>query len=538
MTRRRRAHRAHALRVLTVLAVVWRHGLGHVLVRAHFAECDEAGCVVGPWWARLMPRVPPEATWPEAVKDALVALGPAFVKVGQIASVRGDLVPESLGSALRDLQSDVPPVPFALVRPAVESALGLPLEAAFLRFDPVPLAAASIAQVHQATLADGTEVAVKVKRPGIDADFERDLEILTLIADWLERRVPRTRPFRPVAAVEELVVYTRRELDFRLEGEVATRLGAHFAEWPDVVIPRIHHASRDLLLMDFVHGFPIDDAEALEAYDVDRRALLRTAVNCVLEQILMLGLFHADPHPGNLHVTPEGRLLLLDFGIFGELDEDTRRDAGLSLLMLSEGQFELAGRYLLRLAMLEPQADPRGYRRALAQLYRAWRHATVGEYGFARLTYDIVKLGARHGVIYPPEVILYVKAMATLEGVSLHMVPSMNLAEEARPYLQHLESRLHNPRRLARAVAHAWPIWLDMAERLPFNAAGWLDRQWEEPPGVTVRPREGSQSRWPIIATLAGVALLVAQVGPSWQGLSWLGMVVLALGLWRGHEDD
>jgi hypothetical protein len=114
----------------------------------------------------------------------------------------------------------------------------------------------------------------------------------------------------------------------------------------------------------------------------------------------------------------------------------------------------------------------------------------------------------------------------------------MNLAEEARPYLQHLESRLHNPRRLTQAVAHAWPIWLDMAERLPFNAAGWLDRQWEEPPGVTVRPRDSRPSRWPIIATLAGVALLVAQVGPSWQGLSWLGMVVLALGLWQGHEDD
>jgi ubiquinone biosynthesis protein len=402
----------------------------------------------------------------------------------------------------------------------------------------VPLAAASIAQVHQATLSDGTQVAVKVKRPGIDADFERDLEILTLIADWCERRVPRTRPYRPVAAVEELVVYTRRELDFRLEGEVATRLGAHFADWPDVVIPRIYHASRDLLVMDFVAGFPVDDAAALDAYAIDRQALARTAVNCILEQILMLGLFHADPHPGNLHVTPEGRLLLLDFGIFGELDEATRRDAGLSLLMLAEGQFELAGRYLLRLAMLEPQADPRGYRRALGQLYRAWRHATVGEYGFARLTYDIVQLGARHGVIYPPEVILYVKAMATLEGVSLRMVPGMNLAEEARPYLRDMETRLHDPRRLRRAVAHAWPLWLDMAERLPFNAAGWLDRQWEEPPGVTVRPPARDHARWPILATLAGVALLVAQVGPSWQGLSWLGLTVLALGLWRGHEDD
>lgn len=538
MKRRRRPGRAHARRVLTILGVVWRHGLGHALVRAHFADCDEAGCTAGPWWARLMPRVPPEASWPEAVKDALIELGPAFVKVGQIASVRGDLVPASLGSALHALQSEVPPLPFAQVRPAVEVALGAPLEAAFLRFDPVPLAAASIAQVHVATLKDGTEVAVKVKRTGIDAVFERDLEILTLIADWLERHVKRTRPFRPVAAVEELVTYTRRELDFRLEGEVATRLGAHFAGWNDVVIPRIHHASRDLLLMDFVAGYPIDDGPALEACRIDRRALMRTAVNCTLEQILMLGLFHADPHPGNLHFTPDGQLVLLDFGIFGELDEGTRRDAGLSLLMLAEGQFELAGRYLLRLAMLEPTADTRAYRRALAQLYRAWRHATVGEYGFARLTYDIVQLGAKHGVIYPPEVILYVKAMTTLEGVSMRMVPAMNLAEEARPYLACMESRLQDRHRLFKAVERAWPVWLDMAERLPFSAAGWLDRQWEEPPGPGLRQREKRPARWPIVVTFAGVALLVAQVGPSWQGLSALGVLVLAIGLWRGHEDD
>ncbi|MFN3432664.1 MAG: AarF/ABC1/UbiB kinase family protein, partial [Candidatus Sericytochromatia bacterium] len=237
--------------------------------------------------------------------------------------------------------------------------------------------------VHVATLADGTQVAVKVKRPGIDAVFERDLDILLWLAAGLERHLPSMRPYRPLAAVRELGVYTRREQDFRAAGTVATRLGAHFAEWPDVVIPRIHHQSRALLVMDYVPGFPIDDAVALDLHGIDRRALLRTAVSCILEQILMLGLFHADPHPGNLHVTPDGRLVLLDFGIFGELDEETRRDAGLSLLMLAEGQFELAGRYLLRLAMLEPHADPRAYRRAPAPHYPARRGATGSEDGEA-----------------------------------------------------------------------------------------------------------------------------------------------------------
>lgn len=538
MRRRRRIRRVHMRRMVDVVGVFWRHGLGHALVRANMAECGDEGCTAGPLWSRWMPRVPPEGTWPLAVRDALVVLGPAFVKAGQILSVRNDLIPHELGEVLHSLQSDVPPLPFDQVRPVVEASLGEPIEAVFSEFEQAPLAAASIAQVHVGTLKDGTRVAVKVKRPGIEAVFERDLEILLWFACRLER-IRRVKAYHPVQAVEELVMYTRRELDFRHEAEVATRLGAHFRQWDDVIIPGIHHASKDLLVMDYVAGFPIDDLAALDAHHIDRRALVRTTVNCVLEQILMLGLFHADPHPGNLHVTPEGRLVLLDFGIFGELDEDTRRDAGLSLLMLSVGHFELAGRYLLKLSSLEPQADPHAYRRHLARVHRAWRHSTVQEYGFARLVYEIVHLGAQYGVVYPAEVLLYVKAMATLEGVSLRVAPDMNLAEEAKPFLEELEARVHDRHRMSEALDHALPVWLEMAERIPYNAAAWLERQWEENGLHMFQARHRHRhARWPLGAVAAGVALLVAQVGPMWHGLSWLGMALLAIGVWKEQDED
>jgi predicted unusual protein kinase regulating ubiquinone biosynthesis (AarF/ABC1/UbiB family) len=230
----------------------------------------------------------------------------------------------------------------------------------------------------------------------------------------------------------------------------------------------------------------------------------------------------------------------LDFGIFGELTADIRHPAGLSLLMLAEGQFELAGRYLLRMSVLEADADPRGYLRALATLYRTWRHATVAQYGFAQLGYDTVHLGARHGVVYPAEVLLYVKAMATLEGVSLRMAPDLNMADEARPYLQGLEDRLHGERVVSRAIDRALPVWLDLAERLPFDAAAWLDRALEPPTAPPERrvPTRRHRAWGPAVATVAGVALLVTHVGPSWQGLSWLGLLVLALGLWRSDPAE
>ncbi|MFP5501041.1 MAG: ABC1 kinase family protein, partial [Candidatus Sericytochromatia bacterium] len=289
-----------------------RHGLGALYSKLRLAHCTSWRCRLHCTLERWFGRVSPDMPWPIAVRDSLVELGPAFIKAGQILSVRSDLIPAPLAASLKTLQSDVPPVPFEAVRPAIEAAMGQPIDKAFRRFDPRPLAAASIAQVHEAELPDGTRVAVKVKRPGIDAVVERDLENLVWLARRMERHLARTRPYHPVAAATELATYTRRELDFNNEGRVASRLAAHFASWPEVVIPAIHHHSRDLLVMDFVAGVPVDDLATLDAWGVDRRKLVATAVDCTIEQILGVGLFHADPHPGNMHVTPDGRLVILD----------------------------------------------------------------------------------------------------------------------------------------------------------------------------------------------------------------------------------
>ncbi|MFP5502420.1 MAG: hypothetical protein ACLGIN_08005, partial [Candidatus Sericytochromatia bacterium] len=221
------------------------------------------------------------------------------------------------------------------------------------------------------------------------------------------------------------------------------------------------------------------------------------------------------------------RLVILDFGIFGEFDEATRHLIALSLLMLVEGAHDAGARYLLRLATLEPGADPEGYRRAIAERYRAWKGATIREYGFARLVYDIVTTAARHGVVMPPEVILYVKAMTTLEGVALVLAPDLNLAQAAAPRLEAISRRMFGPGWAWTAMRRALPVWLDLAERLPLAGSQLLDE-------VQAAPRRQARGRLPLMplgALVAGVALLLGQVGPGFQGLSAAGLALTTLGL-------
>ncbi len=532
----------HWRRLREIGRVFARHGLGALAWRLGLVPHR-------PWrdYLRVAPRLwggapMPGRPWPDAVREALVELGPAFVKAGQILSVRADLVPAELAEALRALQSDVPPEPFAAIRRAVERELGCPLEVAFKRFETRPIAAASIAQVHQAWLPDGTHVAVKVKRPGIDPVVMRDLENLLWLAAKAERDWPAARPYRPLAAARELAEYTRRELDFQNEARVATRLRAHFRDWPTVYIPSIHRCTHDLIVMDFIAGTPIDQW-ALRADREARDRMLRTTAACFNEQILILGLFHADPHPGNLHVTPDGYLAILDFGIFGEIDEPTRRSLALTQIAMARGEYNSSVRILLRLAEIEPGGDPIAYRRQVAAFYRAWQRANVAEYGFGRLVFDVVGAGARHGVIFPPEVILYGKAMATLEGVAIKVVPDVNLADISLPNMEALAAQLMGPEAMQRTLRRAMPILVDLIDRLPTDGATRIMRELDESRSGPPRParQEAPQRRrepLPAIAAMGcGAALMVAGVGPALEGLPVFGALVLALGLaWGWHE--
>lgn len=529
-------------RLAEVVEALMLEGLQVPLGRMRVTRCAGLRCRLHCTWERWMGRGASARPWPEAVRAALVRLGPAFVKVGQVLSVRSDLVPAELIEALHGLQSHVPPVAWEDLEPDLVRSLGGPLEETFAELNHEPLAAGSVAQVHRATLRTGEQVVLKLKRPGIDEIVAQDLDILVWLAEQAERHLPIARSWRVVAAARELQRYTLQELDFRNEARVAREVGQRFETWPTVRVPHIHHGSQDLIIMDFVEGFPIDEVESLAAHDIDRKALMRKGAEATLAQIFEFGLFHADPHPGNLHVTAAGELVLLDFGIFGRIDEGLRRQCALLMWTLSRGDVELASYFLLRMARLEPDADVGAFRAAVEACYRQWHGRSVSEYGFARLLYEELTIGARHGVIFPPDMVLLGKAMMTLEGVVLSVDPELDLAQVAEPYLSGLRGQLMSRDRLLDGLQRSWPLWWELLERLPLGLAELLERGvWPHAVGAEAPRDRASSSTLPAVGLLVSGSVLAAAALPPVAGgwslpgaaLVALGLVTLAASWWR-----
>ncbi len=526
-----RASIANVARIEQVVTAFMLHGLQLPLARMRLTRCANWRCRLHCSMQRWMGRRPAELEWPRAVRDTLIELGPAFVKLGQILSVRSDLIPAALVEELRTLQSAVPPFSYEEVRARIQEETGAALEEMFRSFSEEPLAAASIAQVHEAELLDGTRVAVKVKRPGIDEVVRRDMDVLVWLADHAERHWALASRYRPRASATELREYTLRELDFRREASVATRLAEHYAGHDRVRVPEVFECTKGLLVMEFIEGVPIDDLETLEGQGVDREELVRLALDAMLAQILEFGLFHGDPHPGNLHVTPTGDLVFLDFGIFGEFDERMRRLTSLLMLSLVRGDTELATSYLLRMATLRPDADPEAFRKEIGACYRAWKGSTVSEFGFARLLYDELSLGVKHGIVFPDDMVLFGKAMLTIEGVILGICPEMDLSKEAAPFMEKVRAQLFGWERLQQAAERSLPLWWELLERLPASLPQALDRALEAPPAVSPRPAPRPTLPMAEVATIvAGAALMIAQLGPEWRGIPLLGLAVLCAG--------
>ncbi|MCB9685996.1 MAG: AarF/ABC1/UbiB kinase family protein [Alphaproteobacteria bacterium] len=519
-------------RLSEVVTTFMLEGLHVPAARMRITHCATLRCRAHCTWARWTGRRVSEHPWPVGVRMALTRLGPAFVKIGQILSVRTDLVPAELARELHSLQSDVPPVPFDQIRETVEREMGMPLDQAFARFDVEPLAAGSVAQVHVGELPTGEKVAVKVKRPQIDHIVDEDLEILVWLAERMERFLPAARPYRPVAAARELAEYTRRELDFRNEAQVGREVGRRFESWDGVRVPKVHHGSRDLIVMDFVEGFPMDDVEALERHGIDPHALMQRGLEAVLAQIFDFGLFHADPHPGNLHVTPTGEIVLLDFGIFGRVDDRMRRDCALLMWALGRGDVDLASYFLLRMARVEPGADVAAFREAVEARYRAWHGKSVAEYGFAKLVYEELTIGARYGLVFPSDTVLLGKALVTVEGVVLAVDPSMDLSKEADPYLNRLKEQLFSVDRLREGLERSLPIWWELAERLPLGAAELLERGvWPVPtPAEATAPGRDRTVVWAALVLVGGMCLVTA-LPPVVSGWSVPGAALVFFGM-------
>jgi predicted unusual protein kinase regulating ubiquinone biosynthesis (AarF/ABC1/UbiB family) len=371
------------------------------------------------------------------LRDILVALGPTFIKIGQMLATRLELLPVEYLQALASLQDDVPPFPVDQARAIIAEELGASPDTLFARFNPIPVAAASLGQVYRAQLRTGREVAVKVQRPGMVAQITVDMAVLHYLARGLARWSTLLRGMDWQGMLEEFHTTLLIELDYEQEAEHAERFRRHFARWPDVYVPRIYHefSSHRVLVMDYVTGFKVTDTTRLPAVGLDSHKIVKRLVRTYLKQLLEDGFFHADPHPGNLRVMLDGRLAFFDFGMVGQLPQELQArllEAFLHLVARDvPGLVEDLGHLGLLTCSPEEATHVTPILEALIERYL---HRHLGDIPLKALLFELAPVLMALPVRIPAHFTCILRALLTLEGIGQLVDPRFNLFTVARPY--------------------------------------------------------------------------------------------------------
>lgn len=380
----------------------------------------------------------------ERLRRAVEEAGPIFVKAGQILSTRRDLLSPELADALARLRDQVRPFPGEVAEREIERALGKPVQALFARFEREPLASASIAQVHAATLASGEEVVVKILRPEVEREVARDLRLLRWLAEIAERWHPRAERIRPLEIWREIATTLENELDLNREGANASALRRHFENSPDLYVPKVYWplSSERVLTLERVRGIPVDDIAALDAAGIDRKKLAAKGVRLFYTQVFRDNFFHADAHPGNVWVDPgsgaEPRFIALDFGIMGSLSE-TDRD------YLAQNFLALFNRDWQRIAALHLEAGwiPRHVRldeleAAVRAVCEPYFTRPLSQISIAEVVAKLFRTAQRFELVLQPQLILLQKTLFNIEGLGRLLDPDIDIFAVARPVLEEI----------------------------------------------------------------------------------------------------
>lgn len=522
-------------RLREITRVLVRHGFGHLVRSAGLEVEGEASDTRMPLGRR--------------VRMVLTDLGTTFVKLGQVLSVRPDIVPKDILDELQGLQDAVPPAPFAEVREALEREMGATLEERFASFDPAPLASASIAQVHRAVLHDGRIVAVKVQRPGIELPIRSDLHILYSLAHLLRDRVELPGLYTPVGIVQEFDAALTRELDFIQEARAATRFRRAFEGHLGVYAPEVFEewTTRRMLVLEMLEGRRFSE---LTPGGADTNAAMDRLIDATYLQVFEHGFFHGDPHPGNLILLDDGRLAFLDFGLTGSLNREMQ-DVIVSLFLGLVGRdAEAVALTLFRAGATQGRVDLKAFRAEVERMMAKYEGATLRQLGETASLVEFIQIAANYRIQLVPEYAVLARAVSILDGIARKLLPDVDIVSRVRPYGQRVLTQRVSPERMsgealrllqhAQMTLHDLPIQLN--QLMGDLERGTLTIRLADPEAPLLR-----EEIW-LAGMRVALALCTSALGlggavlmgawelswhePHWQPVLGLGAIALAAVLW------
>lgn len=547
-------------RLREITAVMFHYGFGDVMRRIGVVSMLERA-------GQILHRLPPpedrvELETPERIRLALEELGPTFVKLGQVMATRVDIFSPDWIAEFEKLQSSVPPVPFDVLLPDLARVLGRSPFEVFSELETVPCGSASIAQVHRARLVDGTAVALKIRRPGIQAKIDADLRILSHIAELLELEIPESRRYQPVKLVKEFGRSLQRELDLAQEASAQERFGKNFSGDAHIVIPRIYWewTSQMMNVQEFIEGTPGNQLVAIEPAGLDRAVLARRGADAVLKMILIDGYFHADPHPGNVFYLPGNRIAMLDFGMVGRLSEMRRKQIVDMLAALVNRDEQLLLDVLLEWTD-SSDVDEAKLVYDVNELIFNYEYVPLRDIRLSAVLGDITAIMREHHIVLPSDLVLLFKALITLEGLGSQLDPTLRMADQIEPFLKVAIASRYRPEVLVQRGRRSLHEVLSILGGLPRDAARLikearrgrvridLDVKRLDHFGHQIDHSANRLTMGVLTAALfiGSSIVMTVQGGPTLFGLSLFGLigyliaflnsVAIVLSIWRSNRE-
>ena len=461
-------------RTREIVTILLNHGFGDVVERLALMRYRR-------WWRRVIMRKPepaPSLTVAQRIRLAIEELGPTFVKFGQVISTRPDLVPAPIIAELEKLQENVPPFSGTVAMHLLEAELGAPVAKLFAQFDAQPVAAGSLGQVHRAVHFDGRQLAVKIRRPTAVRDIERDLSLMTDLAVLIERHLPEAEIFDPVGLVNQFARTIRREINFAREGRTMDEFRRLFRNDATLCIPKVcwELTTEAVLTMEFVEGLKIADLDGLIGAGIVPSEIAANGARIFMKMAFEFGLFHGDPHPGNMRILHSGVIGLIDYGMVGRL-EDEKRDQLVDLfLAINQGNVRSCVEQVLKIGKPFRPVDRQILQCDVRDFIETYYGVPLEQINIARLLTDFVNILSSHGIRYPADLMLLIRALIALEGVAVDLDPAFNLATHLAPLVSQFMRERYNPQKVAGRVISETRMLLGVLHDLPIHFGRTLEK--------------------------------------------------------------